>query len=137
MNTERLKVGDQMIVKTVPAFAARLVKKGDRARVSAVLKDGKKVQYKFRFDGYGNFGRRKREPIQLPRKLFARADWGVPVRRPKKAPCAPRPPKTADTPLQALHACQALMERLIETLAVLERYSLTNTPALPGLETPT
>lgn len=137
MNAERLKIGDQVVVKTVPAFAAHVVKKGDRARVTAVLKDGKKVQYKFRFSGYGNLGRRSRQDIQLPRKLFARADDAA--RIPRKALAklrAPRQPKAPGTPLQTLHACQALMELLIDKLSVLEKFNAACTPALPGLQLP-
>lgn len=144
MNAERLKIGDQMVVKTVPAFAAGVVKNGDRARVAEVLKDGKKVQYRFRFDGYNNLGRKSRNPILLPRKLFARAETRVPQYakgglvppRPAKAPRVPRRPKAPDTPLQALHACQALMELLVDKLSVLEKFNAACTPAIPGLQLP-
>lgn len=144
MNAERLKLGDQVIVERLPEFAKNFVKRGDRARVAEVLKDGKKVQYRFRFDGYNNLGRKSRNPILLPRKLFARAETRVPQYakggrvppRPAKAPRVPRPPKTAETPLQALHACQALMEQLIDKLSVLEKFNAACTPALPGLQLP-
>jgi len=144
MNAERLKIGDQVVVKRLPEFAKNVVKRGDRARVAEVLKDGKKVQYRFRFDGYNNPGRKSRNPILLPRKLFARAETRVPQYakggrvppRPAKAPRVPRPPKTAETPLQALHACQALMELLIDKLSVLEKFNAACTPALPGLQLP-
>ena len=144
MNAERLKLGDQVIVERLPEFAKNFVKRGDRARVAEVLKDGKKVQYRFRFDGYNNLGRKSRNPILLPRKLFARAETRVPQYakggrvppRPAKAPRVPRPPKTAETPLQALHACQALMELLIDKLSVLEKFNAACTPALPGLQLP-
>ena len=144
MNAKRLAVGDQVVVSCVPEFAKNVVKRGDRARVAEVLKDGKKVQYRFRFDGYNNLGRKSRNPILLPRKLFARAETRVPQYakggrvppRPAKAPRVPRPPKTAETPLQALHACQALMEQLIDKLSVLEKFNAACTPALPGLQLP-
>lgn len=144
MNAERLKIGDQVVVERLPEFAKNVVKRGDRARVAEVLKDGKKVQYRFRFDGYNNLGRKSRNPILLPRKLFARAETRVPQYakggrvppRPAKAPRVPRPPKTAETPLQALHACQALMEQLIDKLSVLEKFNAACTPALPGLQLP-
>lgn len=144
MNAKRLAVGDQVVVKSLPEFAKNVVKRGDRARVAEVLKDGKKVQYRFRFDGYNNLGRKSRNPILLPRKLFARAETRVPQYakggrvppRPAKAPRVPRPPKTAETPLQALHACQALMEQLIDKLSVLEKFNAACTPALPGLQLP-
>ena len=144
MNAERLKLGDQVIVERLPEFAKNFVKRGDRARVAEVLKDGKKVQYRFRFDGYNNLGRKSRNPILLPRKLFARAETHIPQYakggrvppRPAKAPRVPRPPKTAETPLQALHACQALMEQLIDKLSVLEKFNAACTPALPGLQLP-
>ena len=144
MNAERLKLGDQVIVERLPEFAKNFVKRGDRARVAEVLKDGKKVQYRFRFDGYNNLGRKSRNPILLPRKLFARAETRVPQYakggrvppRPAKAPRVPRPPRTAETPLQALHACQALMEQLIDKLSVLEKFNAACTPALPGLQLP-
>ena len=144
MNAERLKIGDQVVVRSVSEFAKNFVKRGDRARVAEVLKDGKKVQYRFRFDGYNNLGRKSRNPILLPRKLFARAETRVPQYakggrvppRPAKAPRVPRPPKTAETPLQALHACQALMEQLIDKLSVLEKFNAACTPALPGLQLP-
>ena len=144
MNAERLKIGDQVVVRSVSEFAKNFVKRGDRARVAEVLKDGKKVQYRFRFDGYNNLGRKSCNPILLPRKLFARAETRVPQYakggrvppRPAKAPRVPRPPKTAETPLQALHACQALMEQLIDKLSVLEKFNAACTPALPGLQLP-
>ena len=144
MNAERLKIGDQVVVERLPEFAKNFVKRGDRARVAEVLKDGKKVQYRFRFDGYNNLGRKSRNPILLPRKLFARAETRVPQHakggrvppRPAKAPRVPRPPRTAETPLQALHACQALMEQLIDKLSVLEKFNAACTPALPGLQLP-
>ena len=144
MNAERLKIGDQVVVRRVSEFAKKFVKRGDRARVAEVLKDGNKVQYRFRFDGYNNLGRKSRNPMLLPRKLFARAETVVPQYakggrvppRPAKAPRVPRPPKTAETPLQALHACQALMEQLIDKLSVLEKFNAACTPALPGLQLP-
>ena len=144
MNAERLKIGDQVVVRSVSEFAKNFVKRGDRARVAEVLKDGKKVQYRFRFDGYNNLGRKSRNPILLPRKLFARAETRVPQYakggrvppRPAKAPRVPRPPKTAETPLQALHACRALMELLIDKLSVLETRNGACPPALPGLQLP-
>lgn len=144
MNAERLKIGDQVVVRSVSEFAKNFVKRGDRARVAEVLKDGKKVQYRFRFDGYNNLGRRARSSILLPRKLFARAETRVPQYakgglvppRPAKAPRAARRPKAPDTPLQALHVCQALMERLVDKLSVLEKFNAACTPAIPGLQLP-
>ena len=147
MNAERLKIGDQVVVRSVPRFAASVVKRGDYARVAEVLKDGKKVQYKFRFDGYNNLGRKSRTPIQLPRALFERATVSIPqygkgglVPRRQKKERAPkgtvsirirRHPRTA---LGLLAECRGLMETLVDKLSVLERLSAESLQPLPGID---
>ena len=147
MNAERLKIGDQVVVRSVSEFAKNFVKRGDRARVAEVLKDGKKVQYKFRFDGYNNLGRKSRTPIQLPRALFERATVSIPqygkgglVPRRQKKERAPkgtvsirirRHPRTA---LGLLAECRGLMETLVDKLSVLERLSAESLQPLPGLD---
>ena len=147
MNAERLKIGDQVVVRSVPRFAARVVKRGDYARVAEVLKDGKKVQYRFRFDGYNNLGRKSRTPIQLPRGMFERATVSIPqygkgglVPKRQKKERAPkgtvsirirRHPRTA---LGLLAECRGLMETLVDKLSVLERLSAESLAPLPGLD---
>ena len=137
----RLKIGDQVVVAHDSAFARRVCKRGDRARVAEVRVDGMKVQYLFRFDGYSNLGRRSRKAIQLPRKLF-KAWGGRPVAAPAKRVPAARtgvfrlPKRRRPTPLAVLQDCQALMEQLLDRLGVLERLNVAQTPELPGVAVP-
>ena len=143
MNAKRLAVGDQVVVKSLPEFAKNVVKRGDRARVAEVLKDGKKVQYRFRFDGYNNLGRKSRNPILLPRSLFERAALAIPQygkcgvvpKRPKKERvlrvARAKPP--AGGAMALLEECRGLMEELVGKLSVLERLSLESLAPLPGI----